>query len=811
MINYENIDKFRQDSVQKDIKITILLTNNNTLTLTNSDVFSEDLSIIESICSQNELKYGDCESSQITVGVTEFILQKSQPSDWATNYQNYYHISNGQYVKVTGTSAPTWASNTYYTYVENYVGAQMTVELILDNDTTRSFVLGYYTVTEDTHDANRTKRTLKAYDALYKALNTDVSAWWESLFPTLETTRTIKQIRDSFFTYIGITQETTALINDTVTLTKTIQSNSMTGAQVLNAICEINGVFGHMSRLNVFKYISLDVITEGLYPDDDLYPDDNLYPEETTLADIFGVDNNQYITCKYEDYECLPVDCVQVCQEDGDIGGSYPTGTTVTNGYKIIGNFLVYGQTTANLNTIAQRLYNKIKVVTYMPCEIYVRGNPCIEVGDAVRCLTPRQTVTTFIMQRTLTGIQALKDRYTSQGNERYNFVVDNIQQSIMQLRGKTNVLTRDVEETKSTVTAQGITIGGMQTSISTVSQRADELESTVSSQSAEISDLIETVSTNKSEINQRADSISASVTAETQARVDADSAKLNKLHTSATFGWDLNSSRFTLKSNNSEVFVCNSSGIKVNGEINATSGVIGGCSIVNGRLQVASANITSIDGKSFESNTTTQDPTWGNVNYSKTRINTSKIVSEYDASGDYQLKGSGTLDASSLTLTTYATDELGGVFITNTNTGSIQTNILELKSVHREDDLIHGTSSTISNTTKIDPLRVASAEIISPNFRMAYSSTSTPYDVGIKASSGHMILYSGDANVIQIYGGSANRARIGTSATQLGFFGATGHTYTEVSQLSSGTTSVATVRDKVREIISVLHSYGMV
>ena len=44
-----------------------------------------------------------------------YVLQSSQPADWATNYDAYYKYVGGQYVAVTGDTAPTWAANTYYT------------------------------------------------------------------------------------------------------------------------------------------------------------------------------------------------------------------------------------------------------------------------------------------------------------------------------------------------------------------------------------------------------------------------------------------------------------------------------------------------------------------------------------------------------------------------------------------------------------------------------------------------------------------------------------------------------------------------
>ena len=45
-----------------------------------------------------------------------YVLQTSQPADWASNFDAYYtKNASGQYVAVTGDTAPAWAVNTYYT------------------------------------------------------------------------------------------------------------------------------------------------------------------------------------------------------------------------------------------------------------------------------------------------------------------------------------------------------------------------------------------------------------------------------------------------------------------------------------------------------------------------------------------------------------------------------------------------------------------------------------------------------------------------------------------------------------------------
>ena len=329
-------------------------------------------------------------------------------------------------------------------------------------------------------------------------------------------------------------------------------------------------------------------------------------------------------------------------------------------------------------------------------------------------------------------------------------------------------------------------------TEFNVIMARVSDLELTVEGITGTVEQITGDISSVRSDIStltQRAGSIEASVTSEISARQNADDAKLNHTHNSTSFGWQLTSTKFSLKSNNSEVFVCSSSGIKVNGEINATSGVIGGCSIINGQLQVASANITSIDGKSFESNE--GQSASGGYNYvGKTKINGATVSVIENAVGMFDTYKSVSLTHGGIDLSSYdsfsrARDEI-----------SIRENGITLS---RSYD---GTSPTLTT--------VASTGIITDRLEISKDASTTTL-TGMKNSSGHMVLYSGSNDVIQIYGNGANRARIGTSATQLGFFGAAGQTYTEVSQLSSSTTSVATVRDKVREIISALHSYGII
>jgi len=87
--------------------------------------------------------------------------------------------------------------------------------------------------------------------------------------------------------------------------------------------------------------------------------------------------------------------------------------------------------------------------------------------------------------------------------------------------------------------------------------------------------------------------------------QADAIAARVTKTGgDSSSFGWYLDSDKFQLLSNGSEVMLVNASGLTVRGHIVATAGTIGGCSIENGTLKIQSANIDSINASQITAGT---------------------------------------------------------------------------------------------------------------------------------------------------------------------------------------------------------------
>lgn len=265
---------------------------------------------------------------------------------------------------------------------------------------------------------------ITAYDYLYLINNVDVTSWYNGLnFPI-----SLKSFRDSLFSYLGYTQVSTNLEFDSLYLEKTIDPQQLSAKDVLTAICTLNAVYGRMNRYGLFEYVSLD---------DDIETED------------IEIEKSNYSNVEYENYSVQLIDKVQIRQDADDIGAIYGSGS---NTYIVQGNFLVFGRNASELGNIAQRVYNKVSNYSYIPCKINCVGLPFVEVGDRILTTTAKNTIRSYVLQRSLKGIQALKDAFTAYGNETRDSQINAVNTQIIQLKGKSNQLTRDVEQTQSLI-----------------------------------------------------------------------------------------------------------------------------------------------------------------------------------------------------------------------------------------------------------------------------------------------------------------------------------------------------------------------
>lgn len=476
MVNYKYGDLFKKDTVDKQLSI---VSDDGKINITNTELHQEKFELTESLCSEQELTFGSCEAAMIKFTVSNTFLPMK--------------------------------------------GKWLTVRMSLDGHTDAAFQFGRYKVDSDTPTADRTCREVIAYDALYDVLTADVAAWYNTVFPSHEEQKTdedgtittvtvydpvtMKQFRDSFFKHFGIEQANITLINDNMSIEKTVAvtassetssateesstiGETISGKEVLSCICEINGCMGHMGRDGTFHYIYLEQEIQGLYPRNDLYPADDLFPRNPKSTQI---GKGFYVTATYEDYLVKTIDKLQIREQKNDIGVIVGTGD---NAYVIEDNFLVYGKGSKELKGIAKNILSKIRGIIYRPFTADCKGNPCLEVGDAVRLPTRYELIESYILKRTLKGIQALRDDLEADGEEYRTNGANGIQKSILKLKGKSNVLERTIEKTQSTITDVK---EGLQ---SQITQTATEIRTEVKNTTDGLS----------SRITQNADSITAEV-----------------------------------------------------------------------------------------------------------------------------------------------------------------------------------------------------------------------------------------------------------------------------------------------------------
>ena len=359
---------YRSEPMQKDLTFTFA---DPVLVIENDKVVAGSFDLQESLNSSEDLAFGSCEAATLKVkfaDITEDLKGKT------------------------------------------FILTQ-TVNGIVIN-------LGTFTVDSAIEQDNRRFLEVTAYDNMRK-FDKDVVEWYESLtFPTH-----LKYMRESLCNYCGVEYEDSDLPNDTMSVTKTISSNTLNGLEVLRSLEQINGAFGHIGRDGKLQHNVLS---------------------KTVVDDTIPI--GSYKKLKYEKYSTKPIEKLQINQEDGDIGAIVGIGT---NCYKIQDNFLLYGKSASALQTIADNAAINILGITYVPYTCEMLGLPYLEVGDRV---TYGTAITSYILSRNLKGIQSISDSIETKGNEEIVQVVS-VNTEVKQLRGKTNVLARDVEKMESTIT----------------------------------------------------------------------------------------------------------------------------------------------------------------------------------------------------------------------------------------------------------------------------------------------------------------------------------------------------------------------
>ncbi|MBQ1295519.1 MAG: hypothetical protein IIY21_15855, partial [Clostridiales bacterium] len=390
---------WKSDAAHKEIEIRIPEAD---ITLSNEDIVSESLELKEAIESSGNLSFQGCIAASLKVEC--------------------------------------------FTLVDDTLeGMWIEADIIADNTQTIPLFRGYISeVTNQSHEEFTT--VIRAYDALYKINNTDVTSWYNGLsFPM-----TVQAFRNSFFNRVGVTQVADYLTNDGITIQKTIEDKVIMGAKIIKAICQINGRFGRISRTGRFEYVHLTEAAEALYPAEDLYPDDDIYPSDENAVD--NVLKAHYSAISFENYRVASIDKVQVIDKSGQIAASAGSGTNI---FTLKDNPLVWGLSSANLQAVVRNLYNTVQGLWYTPSEVKCVGLPYVECGDFVLMSARLSIIRSYVLSRTLKGIQAITDSFSADGDRKLPPYVPDVK---TQVNANSQAITTEANTRQSQINAEANT-----------------------------------------------------------------------------------------------------------------------------------------------------------------------------------------------------------------------------------------------------------------------------------------------------------------------------------------------------------------
>ena len=182
---------------------------------------------------------------------------------------------------------------------------------------------------------------------------------------------------------------------------------------------EIQGRFGMIDRTTGdLKIIDLtDHLS--LYPAPDLYPAQDLYPRGYELL----ITRNMYKLVEYEDSATRHYDRISCTWTDSSNNEHYQYYDIVDHDdpsydpddyqtYSLSENYFIKNKyyTVEQVTEILHTLGEKIKGFQYFPCDIECVGLPYVETGDGISVITKDSGFTSFVLRRTIKGIQSLED-----------------------------------------------------------------------------------------------------------------------------------------------------------------------------------------------------------------------------------------------------------------------------------------------------------------------------------------------------------------------------------------------------------------
>lgn len=404
------------------IELEVRFKDNAFPTIKGSDVLSEQMTLHESICEEEQLKFGGCNASNFELTV--------------------FNLNSG---------------------IKGYE-----IEPVLITNKTE-IPLGVFYVETIEKYAGKDYKKLTAYDKM-RYFDVDVKNWYDNLtFPI-----SVKNFRDSLCEYVGVEQNEATLIADNIMLTKELDSSSgINGLSLMKQICEISGAFGRIDRYGKLDYLSLE--SSMLLPADDLYPANDLYPSAGSgdSENSFNIPTSlMYEHPLVEDFFTSNIDGVIIV----DLEGAQVLTEYNQNPYYVQDNFVIMGQTHETIMALANALLSKISSISYRPINSSkIKGQPYVECGDFISGEVNGYGFEAYVFQRDLTGIKALRDAYICKGKEMLENDMNGVTAQLQRLNKTTARVKTSVQVTEKGLESEVKRATGAESELSTKIEQTEK------------------------------------------------------------------------------------------------------------------------------------------------------------------------------------------------------------------------------------------------------------------------------------------------------------------------------------------------
>lgn len=393
-MQFADEQKLLIDDESTNKQVIISFPNTEIGNITNSKIYSEEMSLEGSLLDQDNFALGKCNSDLFKVKVADF-------------NEDIMNQEMAVTVKFTNESMGTELEVPFGRFIVN-------------------------TIPERTSD--RRYLIISAQDFMIK-FDVDIADWYNTVLFTEEVKeRTVSEILSMLCEYIGVEYDTTfELLHGDLVVKKNIEPTQLSGRDFLQQICELNACFGHFNELGVLSFVVLN--------------------SNANSAEI-----SPYKNVDYEDYNTEKINSVQIRLEEDGIGATYTEdGATNINQLTITGNSLLFHLSSEELTSVAQAIYNQIKDILFTPNETLVKGGSYFNYGDKylVNAKIPMEnevvvnTFESYVLTRSINGIQGMSTLIGAKGSQYQPQIANDIITQMKIINGRSAKVKADMESLK--------------------------------------------------------------------------------------------------------------------------------------------------------------------------------------------------------------------------------------------------------------------------------------------------------------------------------------------------------------------------